>query len=167
MDICWRPSALSVCRAGHRRRRQGRPEDCEDRAAIEGGPVMAQAFAEQLGHRAGRRNRGGFARPCLGSAAPALCARALSRSDADPAALDVLLCGALGHRVRFQRGGGPGMGRPLGSRLCGIPLHARDGMRVAGNRARHLRLRRWPRLHRRQRRTGLPGDQVHRATARS
>ena len=127
MDIRWRPRALSVCRAGHRRRRQGRPEDCEDRAAIEGGPVMAQAFAEQLGHRTGRRNRGGFARPCLGSAAPALRARALSRSDADTAAFDVLLCGAFGHRVRFPRRGGPGVGRSLGSRLCGIPLHPAMG----------------------------------------
>src|SRR4029453_4353211 len=52
------------------------------------------------------------------------------------------------------------MGRPLGSGLCGIPLHARNWMRMAGDRARHLRLRRWPCLCWRQRRARLPGDQV-------
>ena len=160
--LCWRPRALPGCRAGRCRRRPRRPEDTKIAPRFKVDPSWPKPLPDNwvIGQIGGiavdsrdhvwvlQRPRSvpeRYLGPMLSPPRSTCCFAAPSVLEFDS---------------RWR--GGPGVGRPLGSRLYGIALHARDGMRVAGDRARHLRLGGRSRLRRRQRRTGPPGDQVHR-----
>ncbi len=117
-------------------------------AEVHGGSVLAEAAAQPLAARPGGGRGGRPARPRVDRAAAAHPDRRREGRHAQPAAQRVLRARAAGDGVRQRGQPAPGLGR------------ARAGLRLAGQRARHLRGPVRQRVAGRQRGEGRPDPQV-------